>query len=127
MNPPGFTFLPGTDRHGHLYFVLSTPSPFSQVAIANFTTARRLGDWTCVVEPGEHPWVRHRTLVAYDRARLVDVAAFEKRIATGIYLPYPEPLTPGLLERIQQGALASAHTVARVKEAVRWMIEEGSA
>jgi len=104
---------------GHLYFVISTPTLFAQVAVANFTTPRDPCDWTCVVERGEHPWIRHKTTVAYNRARLVDVDEFERRVREGIYLPYREGLSGALLKRIQDGAITSVHTIAKVKDAVR--------
>jgi hypothetical protein len=109
----------GDAGDGHLYFVISTPTLFAQVAIANFTTPHDPCDWTCVIERGEHPWVRHKTIVAYNRARLVDVDEFERRVRNGIYVPYREVLSAQLLERIQAGAIESTHTIAKVKDAVK--------
>ena len=125
MNPPGFAYIPGQghDRKAHLHFVLSEPTLFAQVACANFTTPYDPCDRTCVVESGEHRWVIRQTIVAYDRARLVDVDEFERRVRDGTYTPYEPGLSPELLVRIQKGALASPHTVKNVKEAILWTLD----
>ena len=126
MTVPGLTFdLPPERSDPHLYFVISVPTLFAQVAIANFTTRRDPCDTACIVRRGEHPFVQRETIVAYDRSRLVDVDEFQKRVDAGIYRLRTDSLSQELLLRIQNGALASAHTAGKVQDAVRWTLEGG--
>ena len=125
MNSPGFAYnLPPEREDRHLYFVISTPTLFAQIAIANFTTRRDPCDSSCVVHPGEHRFVVCETIVEYSRARLVDVDEFEKRVKVGIYRAYRPALSAELLLKIQNGALASEHSIAKVQDAIRWTLEE---
>lgn len=42
-----------------------------QILIVNFTTKRADSDLACVVNKGEHPFVRHETVVSYRGAKVV--------------------------------------------------------
>lgn len=96
---PGATFhfndRPGD---GHLYAVISRPS-VPEVVLVNLTTLRPRSDRSCLVDPGEHPFVTRPTCVAYQYAEVVPTAILEAKLAAGILRPR-EPL----LMRIWEGA-----------------------
>ncbi|HYV34691.1 MAG TPA: hypothetical protein VE988_03240 [Gemmataceae bacterium] len=55
----------------HLWVVVSDTKLFSdQVVIVNLTTATPEKDQTCIIEPQEHAWLRHRSCVSYFHAKV---------------------------------------------------------
>ena len=100
----------------HLWVVISLPGDDGSVVIVNFTSWRAGCDENCVIETGEHKFVTHKTVVAYEKARLVSAqnqAALAK-ISVGRW----DPVSPALLARIQAGALSSDLTQQKLQKAV---------
>jgi len=59
----GDTFLKKNDRDQHLWIVLSDPNKdAAKVLLVNMTTLSDKKEKTCVLRPGDHPWIRHDTL-----------------------------------------------------------------
>lgn len=71
---------PGVD--GHLWVVISDPEidPAS-VLMVSFTSYDRDKDQTCEVSVGEHEFVKHRTLVCYNDARVATNSDLETLIS----------------------------------------------
>ncbi len=104
----GSTFLL-TQVDKHLWVVLSSPNIDPQkVLLASLTTASRFKEDVCLIESGEHPWVRHRTCVSYesDHSRVITLENIHK-LKDGGYLKFQEPLSPPLFKRVIAGAAAS--------------------
>ena len=91
----------------HLWFVLSDPSinP-DRVVIASFTSWKPRKDQACIVEAGDHPFVRHKTCVSYEDAKIVSVAFLNERLSAGD-LRSCDPLSPALLKRVRTCAALS--------------------
>jgi hypothetical protein len=110
-----FTFAPRvTDRH--LWMVISDPEtyPDDLVVIVSFTSHDLTKDPACVLDLGDHPFIRHETSVAYRRARYVPNRVLDMAAARGDVIPNT-PLTPEVLHRVRQGAGNSLH----IKEGFR--------
>lgn len=115
----GQTFIPALPQgDGHLWVVISDPTPQSRIAIVNFTTKRPGCDESCIVQPGEHPFFVRESVVFYARSRLQDVDSLERHLSIGNYQPR-EPVSTSLLRRVQDGALASPFTSGVVQISVR--------
>ena len=115
----GDTFLgelPGQKEH--LWAVLTSPNARGEVVIVNFSTAARGWDTSCVVSPGEHPFVSRESCVRYSDARLVACSHIEAAISKGLISPR-ESVSNTLLERILHGCLVSEDTSPRIAEEVR--------
>ena len=59
MNP-GDTLLivlPGTSLDSHLWIVISDPSQHESCVIVNLTSWRSDKDQSCVLKPGDHPYI----------------------------------------------------------------------
>ena len=99
----GDTFRYG---RGHLFIVLSDPriDPES-VVIVNMTTDRAQ-DQSCILLPGDHPFVTHRTSIKYNKARIESIRVLEKLISAGCVTPQ-DPLFGDVLERVRRGAAIS--------------------
>ncbi len=106
----GDTFLvaePGTSYDSHLWMVLSDPqSDPERVLIVNLTSWREDKDRACVLGPGDHAYVRHRTSVNYAGAKLVSAAEIEGLLESG-GLASHTPLDPDVLARIRNAVPAS--------------------
>lgn len=96
----------------HLWFIISEPQQYpEEVVIANVTTARDSvfapkNDRSCVVQPGEHPFVTSLSYVYYAGARMTSVGHLKSRFHRGDLHPH-EPASAELLLRMRKGALES--------------------
>lgn len=112
----GDTFLVPDAFGKHLNVVIAV-LPDGSVIHCHLTTQNRRSDNTCVIEAGEHEFVKRKTAVRYDAAQHCAgdaLAALERCIEKR----YP-PVNPDLLRRIRQGALDSPQTPDRIKELLR--------
>ncbi len=78
----------------------------ARVLIVNFTTRRKDSDLACVLRAGEHPFVHHETCVNYAGAKVVSEAQIQTILRKGL-LSNHAAVSPGLLQRIREGAAAS--------------------
>jgi hypothetical protein len=98
-------FLIGEDSH--LWMVVSDPAKDpAHILLVNFTSWQHIHDQTCVVQVGEHPWLKTRSVVYYPAPRIVSLAQLEQRIQYGL-LSFHADLSPQLLRKIRVGALLS--------------------
>lgn len=103
----------------HVWFIISDPLRFpDQVLIVNLTTfwehlpdtfARK--DRACLIEAGEHPFVRHRSCVYYAGAQTPSVDHLQSRYDRGL-LRLHEPADSALLEKMRRSAGDSRHMAA---------------
>lgn len=118
---PGDTFW-GIDRQHHLWIALTPLAPDGSIFVANFTSHHPSEKASCderctVVNPGEHPYPRRPSCIFYEGIR----AETQQDILRGIERPFrrADPLSPTLLQRIQQGALDSDLVPRAIKNAIR--------
>lgn len=113
----GDTFLvaePGTSYDWHLWMVVSDPSIDSKrVLIVNLTSWCEDKDHSCVLGPGDHPYVRHRSCVNYGGAKVVSAAEIERLLEAG-RLASHTPISSELLTRIRQAVPASRMALGHV-------------
>ncbi len=93
----------------HLWVVISDPllDVADRVVIVRFTTYRKGRDATCLLQPGDHPFIVHPTVVDYAEALDISNAGLDGFVGSGKAF-LQEPVTPALLGRIRQGAAESA-------------------
>lgn len=79
-----------------------------QVLMVSATTLREglPHDDACILEAGDHPFIQHRSYIAYRYARLDSASHVEKMVASQIWHP-KEPCSTELLDRIITGFLRS--------------------
>ena len=110
MIEAGATFINPNPRRGldpHLWVIVSDPSQYpDDVLIVNFTTRRDGCDESCIVEPGEHPFVQHSTVVEYRGARRASDQQLDQLLARTQF-ELREPVSRELLARIRAGAAVS--------------------
>ena len=93
----------------HLHIVISDPglNP-GQVVLVQLTSYDKFvheiyKDSSCILRPGDHPWIRHETCVSYRDGRVVSEKILDEAAAAG-HLEMVQPVSNSLLERILQGA-----------------------
>ncbi|MCH8344952.1 MAG: hypothetical protein IH983_13330 [Planctomycetes bacterium] len=104
----GETFLipePGSSLDSHLWIVLSEPSIDPEnVLIVNLTTWAEYKDQACLLQPGDHPFVKQRTCVNYADAKVVTAHQLETFLDRG-QIEHQTPLTSsffGGFEKVQR-------------------------
>jgi len=103
----GDTFLVALVADEHFWMIISDPEiDPERVLMVNFSTWKPYHDQACVVEAGEHPFVRRRTCVNFPEARVTTDAALEHLTRAQQIFPQP-PLSEVLLRRIREGARGS--------------------
>lgn len=112
-----FQLVRVADRH--LWIVISDPGTDPErVLFVNFTTYDPHEDQTVVLAAGDHPFLTHRTCVAYSRARVAPDEQLEE-LRTGDRLRLHEPASAELLERLRIGAGKSSRIKTEHVELLR--------
>lgn len=108
---------PGDTFHiaGHLWVVASLPIADGSIAMVNFTSHAPPCDETCVVSAGEHPFIKHKTIIKYCWATMVTP---QKQAEVKQRARPDAPVSAKLLERIQKGALVSEATKPKIAAAI---------
>lgn len=107
--------LPGTHQNPenhHICIVLSDPEDTDgrQVLYVPITTARKKCDETCILEVGDHPFIKHTSCVHYammnqrSEAHLLKVGKLR------------EPLQPDVLGRVLDGVMRSPRSAPWAKK-----------
>jgi hypothetical protein len=104
----GDTFLlRNRNVDSHLWVVISDPDAYPDaVLVVNLTTYTFDHEGVCLISAGEHPWVRHKTCVAYEFARTLTRAQLQS-LSSDNQLQKQASVSPELLQRIIHGASLS--------------------
>lgn len=116
---PGDAFInvPARGVPSHLWFILSDPSKAPQrILIVNVTSAHegRDVDSACILEPGEHPFIRHRSYVFYEGATTTSENNLREAVRKGV-CRITDPAPEDLLTKLRQGLMRSSHSQERFK------------
>ena len=119
MPKQGETFFFHQSYDKHLSIIISAPdlNP-NEIVLANFTTWDKDKDQSCVLEAGEHAFLKHRSCVYY-RWRTISLEQFRKALRKGAIRLTNDPVSPKVLEKLQRGALSSKLIPDRNKEILK--------
>ena len=99
----------------HLWIVLTEPEGDPpQVVIVNLTKQKNGADQTCVLQPGDHEFVKTETIVHYGDARLAPAEPL-RTIAKMPGYDFHEDCSHQLLERVRKGLFDSPYTPKKIK------------
>lgn len=102
----------------HLWAIISDPDSNGSFAAANLSDfENNAGDINCIVEVGDHPYVTKRSIIRYMDAQLFNEIKLQQ-LEAGRVLVKNQPLSHGLLARIQNGAIDSDDTPPPIANAV---------
>lgn len=91
----------------HLYFAITEPDDNGKVLLVNITENEEGRDQSCVLNPGEHPFIRKESVVNYREARLADTQKIEEAIQMRIAIPESD-ISNELLEKLRLGGKVSS-------------------
>ncbi|HLX63886.1 MAG TPA: hypothetical protein VKX17_21625 [Planctomycetota bacterium] len=98
---PGDAFY--FDGDIHLWIVLSNPDPNGNVVIVSVTTNAPYKDSTCELNVGDHPKIRHSSLVYYRKAELASKAKLSAEVQAG-KINIVQRFSDAVMSRIYDGA-----------------------
>ncbi len=100
---PGDVFRPRA-LGSHVHIVVSAVTAQGKVLTVNWTSLdKECLDDACVLQPGDHPHIRHASAVAYSRRELRDAGKLRQAIAAGLLEVLPR-LSPEVFQRVVAGA-----------------------
>jgi hypothetical protein len=104
----GDTFRPADPSVDiHLWVIISDPElDPSRVLIVSLTTFRPKKESVCLLDIGDHSFIRHKTCVAYNLANAPPLAQLEMARDRGDLIP-DIAVSPDVLHRIREGAARS--------------------
>jgi hypothetical protein len=112
----GDTFLmsPRAGVDLHLWIVITAIEDGSGLlAVVSITTLRHNADQTLILRRGDHPFIRHDSVVHFADARLVELKTIEGNVAAKHITPH-EPCSAKLIREVQDGALGCDLTPQKV-------------
>jgi hypothetical protein len=100
-------FLAGGAADRHLRVIISDPSiDAERVLFVSMTSYDVTKEDVCLIDIGDHPFVQHKTCIAYADAREAPLESLIKLRDAGHLRP-AEPVSAELLARIRQGVSLS--------------------
>jgi hypothetical protein len=107
MLRPGTAFLiPTPPNKEHLFIIIAINKESTEALLVNITSPKIGCDQSCCVNLGEHPFLKHDSVVNYRDARLSPLSNLEHCIKKEIFRRVV-PVSNALLKRIQDGGLIS--------------------
>ena len=106
----GDTFLitkPGKTLDSHLWVVLSDPAQNAdKILIVNVTTHKGMNvDESCILEIGDHPWIKKKSYVHYleSEVKVIKASDYAALLYEALINPQ-QPFRPDVLARVLNGA-----------------------
>ncbi len=107
----------------HLHIVVMDVPVAQEVLLASVTTYEDEKDSTCILEPGDHPFVRHTSCISYRHVRIVSRATLQTLIDKGRLATQPSLAQP-VLDRVIAGMRRSPEIRSEVREWIRRYAKE---
>jgi hypothetical protein len=106
----GSTFLLASSGDGalHLHIVVFDADANGNTLIVNLTTLRDHPDTTVVFNAGDHPFLKHASIVYYAEAQITKMNHLEATIKLGV-AKMRDPLDARLLDLVRKGFATSLH------------------
>lgn len=109
----------------HLHIVMNDPvfypeRGFSGVLLVNVSSIKpdKWFDDTCVLEPGEHPFIRWRSFVMYSQAVIANSDEISQGVAIGEFATR-DPVDEHIYERVSEGFELSKHVKPKIKRFIK--------
>ncbi|MFN0104933.1 MAG: hypothetical protein ACKV2U_22970 [Bryobacteraceae bacterium] len=97
----------------HLWVLLADPTEDGISVIVSVTTLRHNADKTVILQPGDHPFIRHPSFVLFADSQFVSTVDLGKWIETGFAKPH-QPFSSKLLKDVLEGVMASDFTPRKI-------------
>lgn len=109
------TLLIPSGNSEHLFVIVTDVCPAGSHLLVNFCSIKPQVryDATCIVNPGEHPFIKHPSYMLYRMAEIQPAARLTKMVEGWMYKP-GEDATDALVAKIRAGVAASRFTPQRI-------------
>lgn len=99
----------------HLHIVCTDPCARGLQLVVSITTwTNSLCDSTCILDVGDHDFIRHQSWIMYRKARLEEAVTLDNGVEQGIFIPR-QPMRGEVFDRVAAGICASQHTPRKIK------------
>lgn len=106
----------------HLWVVVSNPvADPERVVLVNLTSHRADKEDTCILMPGDHPFIAHKTVICYERARATSLSKLVE-VHRENQIVRQQPFSDDVLARIRDGLFRSIYAPKELKTI---LIEQG--
>ncbi|MBJ7312090.1 hypothetical protein ACFOLJ_04070 [Rugamonas sp. CCM 8940] len=94
-----------SEEQFHFFVVLTDPAKHDSILLVNATTIypNVPYDPACILEVGDHSFIRRRSYILYSKARKISLQRLRQLIAAKTILFRPPPISPIVFERIAAG------------------------
>ena len=108
MIKPGDCFLLDnpTNNRKHLYIVISNQSNQDRILLVNVTTYKTGKDTSCILESGDHPFIKHKSIINYAEPLEPVHDPFEGFVNRNI-IQRAKSISKVVLRKVQEGAKVS--------------------
>ncbi len=103
----------------HLWIVCAEPDTdhYNRVIVPIVSDVPHMRDRSCEIKEGEHDFIKHESLVLYQKSDVVTTGTLKSWLQRG-ELQIKQFCSDGLTVRVRQGALISPYTPRYIKEAI---------
>ena len=129
----GDTFLAPKTSYAieHLWIVITHPDKDGKAVCVNVTTKHSYSETTVILRKGDHPFIKHDSVVNYADSQILDLKAIQTAIAAqpkNYICKAHDPCSPKMLADVQDGLLKSKLVKKAIKErcAAEWSAEKKS-
>jgi len=101
----------------HLFIVLTDPITGKKLVLIASLSSIYDGvpyDRTCILEAGEHQFIRHRSYIDYSKLTIVEAGKLSKGVQTGVF-SNKGPMSEDIVNRIVDGVFVSKRTPREAK------------
>lgn len=86
----------------HLWVIISDPNKNADKIVAvHFSSWEDRHDQSCILDAGEHPFIKHKSVVSYDRAQVLSANAIQRMMNAG-HITSHAPISVQLLKKIRE-------------------------
>lgn len=104
-----FMFDDDEDVTGHLHIVITKPNEKGEVVTVPVTTQRRHSETIVMLDKGDHPRIKHPSVISFTHSRIRTLASIDALIKSYDATKKP-PMDESVLKRCREGALESDNT-----------------
>jgi hypothetical protein len=121
MSSPGNSYLIPNPPHyetEHLYVIIAINTGNKKALIVNLTENKAGKEQGCIINPGEHPFVKKQTTINFAEAKITDIKNLEESVKHGVIKIHAK-FEESILKRIQEAALSSPSIPIKCQEFLR--------
>ncbi len=110
-----FIYNDEDDDVGHLHVIVTKPDQSGKVVTVSITSRHKKSDAMVPLEVGDHPYIKHSSVVTFNYAKVRTIAEIEAVIASG-EADAKDPMDEKFLKRCRAGIKESEYTPYEVLE-----------